>query len=518
MSQSALSLWYLDKYIEEEKEILKENKERTFEDDNLKVKICNERGIYIHYLQLMNFKRALLYGSAGSGKTYVLNRLFKNILCKLSRYCMYFDLKEYRGEELLDLICSRIKCRNMTREIIKQLLVDGEILIIFDNYDEMDFIDKEKLNRKVFNNEKLKKLRFIVASQEKVNNVKFTETYHIESFGTRDVYKKVIRKHFNNPNDFKKFKKYLRKNKLECFLYRPINLKYILDILSYKKNISFIYKLKSENDLYEMYINTIIEDKLLVKTISYIAYYMMKGSIKSISRHDLRILTAEALRDCARGYDIEKAVTIIESRIFEESRHRKDEYRFIDTNIMMHLAHEYIVINKIKWKNIINNRSFYKYFLWLCRIDAKFTYNNICRLDDEFLYNMLCDVEDKKIDIFYPYIKLFFSGNLYDDLIRKLNLIYQRFRWEENVQEMTINFLKDLSLKEKNIEKLMKNRIVYHICENENINNGYKILEDRWISEGRNNEFIKKVYMNIVKADYVEEWKIYKKFQKIAMQ
>ncbi|MCR4944415.1 MAG: hypothetical protein K5986_08205 [Clostridium sp.] len=132
MRQNQLSLWYLNNYVREEKGRLNLSDFYNFDNFNLKVKIKDDFGNHLHYLEAANFNRTLLCGSLGSGKTYLLNKIFKSSICKSSKYCMYFDLRDYEGEDLLNFICRRIKCRDLTKKIVNELLYKGEILLIFD--------------------------------------------------------------------------------------------------------------------------------------------------------------------------------------------------------------------------------------------------------------------------------------------------------------------------------------------------------------------------------------------------
>ena len=80
MDNEVLTLWYLNNYREDIKEALILNKESDFDFFKVKVNVCRDKNIYEHYLNISSFRRAVLYGSAGSGKTYVLERVLRNIL------------------------------------------------------------------------------------------------------------------------------------------------------------------------------------------------------------------------------------------------------------------------------------------------------------------------------------------------------------------------------------------------------------------------------------------------------
>lgn len=514
MRQNQLSLWYLNNYVREEKGRLNLSDFYNFDNFNLKVKIKEDDGNYVHYLEVANFNRTLLCGTLGSGKTYILNKIFKSYLCKASKYCMYFDLRDYEEENLLNFICKRIKCRDLTKKIVKGLLESGEIVFIFDNYDCMDDKGKKALKDKILNNESLKHIQFIMVSENRIKDVEFDTIYTIESLSVREVYKKVIRNYFSDTDDFKEFKNYLKKNNIESFLYRPINLNYVLRIIEKDNDISFIYDLRSEIDLYEKYIECIVKDQTIRKTASYVSYYIVSKSIKGINGVKLRELVAEALREYDRWYDIDKAFLRIRKLLFKKSKCGKDIYRVKDNNIIMTFAYKFISDNKFVSKNIINNNKFCNYFMWKCRIDSKFTFDNILELTDDFLFDMLAGIDDKKVDIFYPYIKLFFSGSGSLELLRKLNIIFQRFRWDDKVQNMTLDYLEELSLNTININETMEDKIVFYISQAEKVfkNN----VSKRWIDESRNSELIEKVYLEIIKADYIEEYKFYKKISKVA--
>ncbi|SFU45727.1 hypothetical protein SAMN04487886_103218 [Clostridium sp. DSM 8431] len=373
---------------------------------------------------------------------------------------------------------------------------------------------KRRVKEEIFNNKNLKHIKFIMASEERIEDIEFDKIYNIDSFSVREVYKKVIRNYFSDADDFKEFKSYLRKNNLECFLYRPINLNYILRIIEKGFDISFIYDLKSEIDLYEKYIETIVKSKTIKNAASYISYYIVKKGIKGINGVKLRELIAEALREYDKEYDIDKAFSKIKKLLFKKSRCGNDIYRVKDNNIIMTFSYRYMCNNKIKVQNIISNDEFYNYFMWRCRIDSKFTFDNIFELDDEFLYTILANIEDKKVDRFYPYIKLFFASKSYSELLRKLNIIFQRFRWDSLVQNMIFEYLKELSDGIQDINDVMNDKIVYYICEAEKVNK--KSMGKKWIRESKNNEVIKRVYLNIIKADYIEEYKFYRKMSKVA--
>ena len=78
MDNKVFTLWYLNNYRDNLKEALIVNKEAGFDFYKVKVNVCREKNIYEHYLNISNFSRAVLYGSTGSGKTYVLESVLKN--------------------------------------------------------------------------------------------------------------------------------------------------------------------------------------------------------------------------------------------------------------------------------------------------------------------------------------------------------------------------------------------------------------------------------------------------------
>ena len=80
----------------------------------------------------------------------------------------------------------------------------------------------------------------------------------------------------------------------------------------------------------------------------------------------------------------------------------------------------------------------------------------------------------------------------------KLNFIYQRFRWEDRIQKLTLEFLKSIDSEGKSKEALLQNRVVKYICINENKKDCYKILKSLWKSESEKSDIIKTIYMQVV--------------------
>ncbi len=504
MDKEVLSLWYLNNYGDDERELLSLTGENTFNNFKVKVKVYNEKAEYQHYLNLCNFKKAVLYGSMGSGKTFVLKSIYKNILCRSLKYCIYVDLKEYSGEDIFTLVKEKIKYKGISIEKIEDMINKDELCFLFDNYNILNSDHKKKINKEIFNNENLRNLRYIITSTERISTLGFSEVYYVDSLSTKRAYKKILRSYESSHDEYVKVKKYIEKYKLQCFLYKPINLTYLITCAEYEGNLSFIYDLKNEHDLFKKYVDILLEDKGIAKISSYISYYMTRKSIVRINEQNLRTLTAEAIRDSFVLEDVDEIISVIKDTILINSEMDNNIYVFRDENLKMHLVDEYIVNNKIKIKDIMEDEAFEGYLKWKCGVNAKFTYDNLENFSHEFLKKTMLEIEDRKVDKFYPYIQLFLQDKAYDELMDKLNIIYQRFRWEEEVQKLTLEFLKSLSSKEKGGKSFSTNRVVKFICRNENKYKLYKILNSYWLKEGRECDIIEKIYYIIIQKCYNE--------------
>lgn len=498
MDNEVLTLWYLNNYREDIKEALILNKESDFDFFKVKVNVCRDKNIYEHYLNISSFRRAVLYGSAGSGKTYVLERVLRNILFRTKKHCIYLNLKEYNGEDIFKLTAKEIKYQDISKEKLQEGIDEGNIVFIFDNYHLLSCDNKRRIRNCIFNNKALKNMQFIMSSNEKIDDIIFNEEYYIKSLSLKKVLKKIMIHYCKDNYEFRDLKKYIEKYRLQSFLYKPVNLSYLLRIADYEEGISYIYSLKNEQDLYKSYLKFLVEDEDIVKISSYIAYYMIRKTEGKIQGDNLRTLVAEAARNFSIKRDPDEILDIIKQTIMIKSSTENNIYVFEDDNINMYLIYQYILQNKIKVKDIISNRKFEAFFKWTCSLDAKFTYKNLENLEDRFIKNMLLEVEDRKVDEFYEYILLFFKDKVYEELMYKLNFIYQRFRWEDRIQKLTLEFLKSIDSEGKSKEALLQNRVVKYICINENKKDCYKILKSLWKSESEKSDIIKTIYMQVV--------------------
>lgn len=419
MNKEMLTLWYLNNYRDDIKEALVFNKEYAFDFLKLKVNICDNTNNYQHYLKLSNFNRAVLYGSMGSGKTYVLESILKNILFRSKKHCMYFDLKEYNGEDIFDLISKQLKYKNVSKEKIQELMNAKNMSFIFDNYHLLSSDNRKRIKSKIFNNDELINFKFIVSSTEIIDDVNFNEEYTIKSLSVKKALKKVLMSFCKDHYEFKKVKNYINKNALQCFLYKPVNLKYLIKVAEWKDDISFIYNLRCERDLYKKYLEALVGNKEILNAYFYIAYYMMRETDGKIKSRCLEDLIAEALRNFSISKNPDEVLKNLEETIMIKCSIENDVYVFEDENLKMYLIDQYIAQNKIKIKDIILNRKFEKYVKWMCSIDVEFTCKNIDDLSDEFIRNMLFEIEDKKVDEFYEYI---IEDKVHDDFMDKLNI------------------------------------------------------------------------------------------------
>lgn len=498
MDNKVFTLWYLNNYRDNLKEALIVNKEAGFDFYKVKVNVCREKNIYEHYLNISNFSRAVLYGSTGSGKTYVLESVLKNILFRTKKHCIYLNLKEYNGENLFKLVAKEIKYKDISQEILQQGIDEGNIVFIFDNYHLLSSDNKRRIRNYIFNNKELKNIQFLMSSNEKIDDIIFNEEYDIKSLSIKKVLKKIIVNYCKDSFECKNLKSHIEKYKLQSFLYKPVNLSYLLALAEYEQDISFIYKLKNEFDLYKSYMKFLAEDEDIIKVSSYIAYFMQRKTDGKIQGDFLRNLVAEAVRNFSIKKDPDEILKSIKETVMIKSNIGGNIYFFEDYNLNMYLLYEYIIQNGIKIKDIILNRKFQCFLKWLCSLDAKFTYKNLEYLDDRFIKNMLLEVEDRKVDEFYEYILLFFKDKVYDELMYKLNFIYQRFRWEDRIQKLTLEFLKSSEFEGKSKEALLQNRVVKYICVNENEKDCYKILKSLWKEESENSDVIKTIYIKVL--------------------
>mgnify|MGYP004552455579 FL=1 len=494
MDNKMLTLWYLNSYRENIKETLLFNKEADFDFFKVKVNICRDKNVYEHYLNISSFNRTVLYGSTGAGKTYVLESILRNILFRSKKHCLYFNLKEYNGEDIFNLISKEIKYSKVSKEKLKEFMDEGTIVFIFDNYHILNSENKMRIRDVIFNNKELKNIKFIISSTEKIDDIIFNEEYRINSLSSKKVLKKILIHYCKDNYELNNLKKYINKYKLQSFLYRPVNLSYLLRIADIEEGISFIYNLKNEIDLYKSYVNLLVEDKDIVNVASYIAYYMKRKTDGKIQKDNLKLLAAEAVSNFEIEKDVDEILKIIKETIMIRSNIGNNIYIFEDENINMYLIYQYIYMNKIKMKDIILNRKFTSFLKWRCSVDAKFTYKNLESLKDAFIKDMLMEIEDKKVNEFYEYILLFFQDKVYDELMDKLNLIYQRFRWEDKIQRLTIEYLKSLNIDDKDEDTLEENRVVKFICTDENKEDSYKMLSSLWKKESENCSIIKTIY------------------------
>lgn len=538
--------YYRKTYYENKKNMLNKSRDKILDQYQLHVNVFDKNKNKKKYNSLIWSNKGLLCGKSGSGKSFILTNVFLYSFYKSKDYSIYIDLKGYNGQSIVSLLKKNLECNEIriSNSLIEQFLCEGKFFILFDGFDEIDAENRKKLINNFFQDDRFEKNRFLISTRyaiDEINLIEINERYYIKSMSKRTVNKKVL-KTLISKEELAKLNKYLMDHKLSYFLHNPLNLSFLINILKkceYSNIDDVISQLKDEVLLYENYIQLLIKRELhkltyinisyehMQQLMSYISYYMMDNYILKIDENDFNKIISNWLKGREFDYKIIDIKTILINTIFNSYEGKVD---FIHKNLKVYLCYKYI--NKeLDWKSITCNPIFNDVIIWASVIDNNFLSKYIQQISCENLIEIFSEIENEKVDNFLKYIKIFFSLKTEDEMKSKLNIVFQRFRYDNKVLEIVFEYLNSISRDKEYVDEILENDInIKYILNREECNyvfgnvlptyflgveRGYDIINRKWIEQGENNKLIKIISFYMLRSimnenrDYKEIFKIY---------
>lgn len=121
---------------------------------------------------ILNRKRVIISGSAGVGKSVLCKSIFLEMVNKANGIYPIFlelrELKHYPQFSLLEYICSEIsnvECK-INSSNLEQLIRNGNILLIFDGFDELDFDIRNSYTNQILTlSKKYSRINILISSR-----------------------------------------------------------------------------------------------------------------------------------------------------------------------------------------------------------------------------------------------------------------------------------------------------------------------------------------------------------------